>query len=110
MTDLTASRGGGVGGGADPVTEGTRLGIERLGRFGIYPTADLSELSDDVRSRLAPRMSRAPARAVEMMAEQVAVALLVRREYGEPELTAGQVNSYLDVAQPFFNSLWHDTP
>ena len=44
------------------------------------------------------------------MAEHVAIAVLVRRQYGEPDLTEQQLGAYLDGAQSFFNSFWHDTP
>jgi hypothetical protein len=110
MTYPTAFGGGGLDGGADPVTAGTQRAFERLARYDIFPTLELYEVSDYVGGTLRERLSRAPDRAVELMAEHVAMAVLVRRQYGETELSEEQLDTYLEVAQPFFNSFWHDTP
>ncbi len=59
---------------------------------------------------LAPRLRAAPERAVELMAEHFALAVLVRRHYLEPELSPAEVEGYLSAAEPFFNSIWHDPP
>jgi hypothetical protein len=106
VTDLTTrSRGGG-----DPVASGTYLAAERLGRYGVFVTADLDDITEFTRSLLASRMEGVPERAVELMAEQLGIAVLIRREYGEPGLTSDQVGAYLKAAERFFNSLWHDEP
>ena len=97
-------------GGADPIEEGVRLGIERLVRYGVYQYADTFETMQLVRSVLGSVLSGAPDRVVELMAEQVTVAVLIRREYDEPQLTDEQVAAYMNAAAPFFNSLWHDPP
>jgi hypothetical protein len=106
MSDVTTrSRGG-----DDHIADGARLAVERLGRHGFDITANIDEVSDLCRSLIGSRTANSPPRAVELMAENVALAIIVRQQYEEPALSESDVDQYLDVATEFFNSLWHDSP
>jgi hypothetical protein len=106
MSDVTTR----TRGGDDHIADGARLAVERLARHGLDVTASIDEVSDVCRSLIGARTVDSPPRAVELMAENVALAFIMRQQYDEPALSESDVNQYLDVATEFFNSLWHDSP
>lgn len=94
---------------SDPIASGAALAISRLERHRL-PVAgsDTSYAEALAREIIQSEFDLAPPRAVEIFAEQVVIADLMRRHFGEPDLTLDEAVEYLGAVRRFLNSFWHD--
>ncbi|MFG1622517.1 hypothetical protein [Kribbella sp. NPDC049227] len=97
---------GGVVFGPEPFGTARQLVEERFERHGM--TVYLGDAEGVARDLAGGLLFNAPPRAAELMAEQVIIAVAMRQQYGEADLTAGEVEQYVEGARAFLNSFWHD--
>lgn len=93
----------------DPISRGIELAIERLRRHDMSASDDQVEHAEALaRDYISHRISGAPPRAVELFAEQIALATIARLYNGEPELEYDEILEYEEACRQFINSFWHD--
>lgn len=93
----------------DPVTAGVAQAAARFERHGLeVDDHDLDLARELATSFRESRLEAAPSRAVELLAEQIAIAVLIRRQYDEPSITVDDIERYFESGRRFLNSFWHD--
>jgi hypothetical protein len=102
MTVDTTSGSGFAGGDA------VEAGLERARQHGIYSSRSEIRNELDALTRVVQEWpEELSTRFVELITEQVTVASVARRYYGDPHLDDESIRSYISHSVAFFNSWRH---